>query len=302
MYYKDNWLTWYYDDVEYGPKTSPNSKFELKIKPTINQQIKSYKEELLLNASRIRDTFSEPFDLMLSGGVDSEVILRCYRELKVPVNVFVFKYENNYNLPDVTHALKICEGLNITPTVIDLNLQKFFEHEAYDIWTTGYYLNSGRLPHMKMIEYLDNIPIMGDGCPYWSYYDGTWKLELDEDCHAQSIYCKTIGRTMIADWYEHSPEVLVSHMNHPLIRNMKRTQKTSLEFVNTKYILHKQLWDDIELRPKRVGFEGSMKPGMNASKPDFMLDFNKNYITDVMTNSDYLFSKEDLLSATHLPK
>ena len=302
MYYKNNWLTWYYDDVEYGPKTSINSKFDLKITPTITRTVKSYREELLLNAGLIRDSFAEPFDLMFSGGVDSEVILRCYHELKIPINVFVFKYENNYNLPDVTHALRICKELNINPTVIDFNLQKFFEHEAYDIWTTGYYLNSGKLPHMKMIEYLDNIPIMGDGCPYWSYYDGTWKLELDEDCHAQSIYCKTIRRTMIADWYEYSPEVLISHMNHPLIRNMKRTQKTSLEFVNTKYILHKQLWNDIELRPKRVGFEGSMKPGMNSSKPGFMLDFNKTYITAEIKNTDYLFSKEDLWSATHLPK
>ena len=30
MYYRDNWLRWYYDDVEYGSKVDPYSKFEIK--------------------------------------------------------------------------------------------------------------------------------------------------------------------------------------------------------------------------------------------------------------------------------
>jgi asparagine synthetase B (glutamine-hydrolysing) len=124
MFYKNNWLTWYYNEVAYGPKTTLDSKFDIKITPTITRQVKSYKEELLTNASLIRDSFNEPFDLMLSGGVDSEVILRCYLELKIPINVFVFRYENNYNLPDVTHALRICKELNVTPTVIDFNFVK----------------------------------------------------------------------------------------------------------------------------------------------------------------------------------
>jgi hypothetical protein len=299
MFYKNNWLTWYYNEVAYGPKTTLDSKFDIKITPTITRQVKSYKEELLTNASLIRDSFNEPFDLMLSGGVDSEVILRCYLELKIPINVFVFRYENNYNLPDVTHALRICKELNVTPTVIDFNLQKFFENDAYDIWTTGYYLNSGRLPHMKMIEFMDNIPIMGDGEPMWIFKNNEWKFELDEVCHSQSIRCKTIGRSVIADWYEYSPEVIISHMKHPMIQELMQTPSTPKQYVETKYQLHKQLWNSIEIRTKYVGYEGNLKPGMNSSKPSFMLEFNKLY-NDHRSSTSFYYTKQELINALHV--
>ena len=94
MYYRDSWFTWYYDGAEYGPKLHPESKFEITFKKVITRPLKSYREELLLNTQIIADTFNGPFDLMFSGGVDSEVILRCHKELGIPINVFIFRYEN----------------------------------------------------------------------------------------------------------------------------------------------------------------------------------------------------------------
>ena len=296
MHYRDNWLAWLYDGVEYGPKLHHESTFEMTFKPVITRPVKSYREELLLNTQLVADTFTGPFDLMFSGGMDSEVILRCHKELGIPINVYIFKYENNYNIADVTQALKICNELNVTPNIVDLNLQKFFENEAYDIWKKGYFFNGGKLPHMKMLDYMDNTPIMGDGCPYWTKDNGVWKYEFDEDCHAQSIYCKTIGRTMIADWYEYSPEVIVSHMNTPDIQNLINNVPTTeyKYYEELKHILHKKLWPNIDIRLKRTGFEGNMKPGMNASKPEVMLEFNKQYIP-AAKSKNYLFSPASLL-------
>ena len=97
MFYKDNWLAWTYDDVKFGNKTTPQSRFEFQFKKTIKQPLKSHKQELLENTRIIRDSFNEPFDLLFSGGVDSEIVLRCHVELKIPINVFIFKYEKDYN-------------------------------------------------------------------------------------------------------------------------------------------------------------------------------------------------------------
>jgi hypothetical protein len=297
MIYRDNWLTWFYDGIEYGPKLRPNSEFDMIFKKVINRPVKSYREELLLNTQLIADTFNGPFDLMFSGGLDSEIVLRCHKELGIPINVYIFKYENNYNHADVTQALKICNELSISPTVVDFNLQKFFENEAYDIWMKGYFFNGGKLPHMKMIEYMDNTPIMADGNPYWIKDQGIWKYEVDEDCHAQSIYCKTIGRNMIADWYEYSPEVIISHMQTADMQNLINNVPTNeyKYFSELKHTLHKKLWPTINIREKRTGFEGDMKPGMNASKPEFMLEFNRQYLTGNISKH-FLFTKEELIT------
>ncbi len=291
MFNRDNWLTWFYDGIEKGPKVSMDSKFDLKIVPSINRPVKTYKEELLINAATIRDSFSEPLDFLFSGGMDSEVALRCFHELKIPINVFIFKYENDYNAYDLSYALEICQCLNINPKVVNFNLQHFFENDAFDIWKTGYYFNAGRLPHMKMLDYLDNIPIMGEGDPWWVYEDNEWKFILEEHYHSMAIYGNAINRSLVADWYEFCPEVLVAHAEHPLIRNFMKQNSSTLKYFETRFPLYKSFWYDLKPRLKFVGFEGTLKPGMSDSKPDFMLDFNKKYITG-RPSEKFLYSKK----------
>ena len=105
MFYKDNWFAWTFDDgPEYGPKLTPTAEFKIVLRNTITRPVKSYYEELLENGRVIRDTFSGELDLLFSGGIDSEIILRVYLELKIPINVYIFKYENDYNLLEYTQA------------------------------------------------------------------------------------------------------------------------------------------------------------------------------------------------------
>ena len=296
MFYKNDWFTWYYDGVEKGPKTSLDSKFTISVRPTIDRKVKSFKEEVLLNASLTRDLFSEPFDLLFSGGADSEIMLRAYHELKIPVNVFIFKYENDYNRVDISHALRICSELNITPKVIDFNLQKFFENDAYNIWLTGFYLSSGQLPLMKMMDYLDNIPVAGSGNPVWIHNGEQWGLDLSELFHSQSIYCSIVKRTAIIDWFEFSPEVILSYSAHPITIDLFKTPGTPLKFEKHKHLLYKKFWRTLQLRPKYIGFEGNKTPGFKESRPDFMLEFEKTYIGE-KENTAFSFSKDELVTA-----
>ena len=298
MFYKDDWLSWTYDGVKFGNKTTPQSKFEFQIKKTVHRPLKSHKQELLENTRVIRDSFNEPFDLLFSGGVDSEIVLRCHVELKIPINVFIFKYENNYNFHDVRHALRICNELNITPVVIDFNLQKFFETDAYDIWKMGYFHKAGMLPHMKMIEYLDNIPVLGDGVPDWSFKDSKWQFELNEADHSQSIYGIAIARPMIACWFEYSPEVILSHMRLP---NMQRLINNAVpgdqfSFDITKYYLYKKIWPEIHIRVKRNGFEGNNIIPKQCAVPE-LIEFNNTYIDTIdISHNISLYDKEELVN------
>jgi hypothetical protein len=295
MFYKDNWLTWYYDGVERGKKTRPNSKYELKIKATINKPVKSYKEELLANARLIRDSFSEPFDLLFSGGLDSEGILRCNHHLGIPTNVYIFKYENNFNSFDVNHALRICNELNVKPKVIDFNLKHFFENDAYDIWKIGYFKSPGRLPHLKMLEYLDNIPIFGDGVPDW-VYDKQWLYKIDETNHSTTCYANTIGRTVLADWYEYSPEVILSHLQTSSMQQL--INNGPVDFNHLKYCMHKHIWPEIWIRPKLIGYESFNTDGNLIQVPDFMEDFLRQYIDPIKpTYTTYRYTAEELINA-----
>ena len=298
MFYKDNWLAWTYDGVKFGNKTTPQSKFEFQIKKTVHRPLKSHKQELLENTKVIRDSFNEPFDLLFSGGIDSEIVLRCHVELKIPINVFIFKYENDYNCHDVRHALRICEDLNVTPTVIDFDLAKFFETDAYDIWKMGYFHKAGMLPHMKMIEYLDNIPVLGLGQPDWSFKDSKWQFNLNESDHSQSIYGVAINRLMLACWFEYSPEVILSHMQLP---NMQRLINNAVpgdqfSFDVNKYYLYKKIWPEIQIRVKRNGFEGNNTIPKNCDVLE-LIEFNNTYINSInISHNTLLYNKQELIS------
>lgn len=296
MFWKNDWLSYNYNnDRELLTKPTPESIWRPSVHKTISRPLKSYREELLLNAQSVKDKFTEPLDLMLSGGVDSEIVLRCYLELKIPVNVFIFKYEDDINILDFNQALSTCTDLDVTPKIIDLNLKKFFENEAYDIWTKGYFVSAGKLVHMKMIEYLDNIPIMCDGLGANSNtlvqdYTG-WQVCLSEKLFNQTVYCNTINRPMVPLWHEFSPELVASFLKLDLVQQFAKNKFPSIKsFNNLKYIIHNLIWGS-KVRNKLIGFEGDNK---GQEIPKFMDDFNKMHIHNVKT-LDYMFDLDDFL-------
>lgn len=292
MYYKNNWLSW----------DNTGDEFKFTLKKTVNQsQVMSYYDELYENARNIRDIIDGPLDLMFSGGIDSEVVLRVYRDLKIPINVFIFKYEDMLNYREFDHAIKVCTDLNVKHTVIDFNVKRFFENDAYDIWSKCKTNSSSWLPHMKLTEYLDNTPIVGSGDPYWKKQDdGSWMFELGEDAKYWTLYHKTIGRTIVADWYEYRPEIILSHMQLPNIQQLINNQqpgKTS-SFSN-KAPIHKDHWDDITIRPKMVGFEGD-KEITKESKPEYMLEFDRQYTSNI-NYVTYRYTATELIDCLCLP-
>jgi hypothetical protein len=293
MYFKNEWFSYYYEnEVIPGVKPSTNALFKINFKKTVSRPLKTYKEELLLNAQATRDAFSEPFDLMLSGGIDSEIILKCYLELKIPINVFIFKYEDDINIVDVTNALNICKELNVTPVVIDFNLQHFIENEAHEFWKLSLTNSLMRTVQMKMISYLDNIPIMGDGLCALSntmiQENNIWKYCISERQFGQTIYCKHIDRPMLTMWYMYSPEVLLSFTNSPIIKRFEEGKLILSSFNEIKYFNLKQDWS-FKIRPKLTGFESLQ----DFKIKKYISEFDKKYTTDVKC-TEYNFTSREL--------
>jgi len=304
MFYKNNWFAWTFDNgPEYGPKLTPTSEFKILIKNTIDSPIKSYYEELLENGRVIRDTFSGELDLLFSGGVDSEVILRVYLDLKIPINVYIFKYENDYNLLEYAQAVKTCEALGVKPRIIDFELQKFFENEAYEYFKTSYSCGPGWIPHMKMTEYCDGTPIIGSGETYArrTSRDLTqkypWVIELDEKCHHWAIFHKTVDRPAITDWYEYSPEVTAAYLRLPYVQQLLADNiKGKLTNISSKAFIHQAYWPDLVDRKKLIGFEG---PEPSKEKPDitpFMIDFGLKHIFYSVKEKVYTYTPDELLN------
>ena len=287
-----NWMSYSFDGIEYGKKQSKTSVFTLNFNRTIEGGTTTYYQALLDNAGRMRDTYAEPFDVLLSDGIDSEVVVRTFKDLGIRHNTFIYRLENDLNVRDVQGAITLCNELGNDYKIVDFNLQQFFDHDALSYFNKSFIPNVRRLCRLKWIEQLDNIPVFGDGEPYWTKVDGVWKLHFSECGYTNSLYAKSIGKTAICDWYEFTPDVIWMNSNLPLTQDLINDRlpgKTSSW--TSRYEIHREIWPTLRLRHKLVGYEG--QSGAVGTQPTFLDEFKRAYM-DGTSTADHSFSYEEI--------
>ena len=300
MYWKNNWLSYHYDKLgDVKTKTVPGENWKLRMKQTITRPIKSYHEELLLNAHAVKDAFNEPLDLLLSGGLDSELALRSYVEAKIPINVFIAKYNDNINAVDFHEALKTCQIYNVTPTIIDCNLKTFLENDAHDMWNGGYFAEPGYMIMLKVIESLDNIPVICDGINADNFRMAN-KTQCDiviyEKHFAAAIHGNTIDRPLISSWYDYSPELTAAFLDLNL-HKWKKHKLITPPFNNAnlhklKYLNSNKLFGT-RIRQKRSGWElglpdGSLVPYIEEFKNQYpIVNLDEEYTEAIYSYTDF---------------
>jgi hypothetical protein len=297
----NNWMSYSFDSVEYGSKKNRNSVLSINFNNKVSNTLPTYKDALFNNARIMRDCYSEPFDVCLSGGTDSEVVVRTFKSVGIKHNTFIFKLENGYNIRDVNNAVKLCDELNIPYTIVDFNVEKFFENEALELFNRTLIPMAGRLPRLKFIDYLDNIPIFCDGEPYWRRnleadygQKSQWLFQVHEDGYSVSTYAKSIGRTVIGDWYEYTPEIIMSYKELPLVKQLLNDEHVGKISTNSsRATIHKDIWPTLEYKPKLIGYEGMYNSV--AHRPYFMNNFYDNYMKGI-ENTKINYSEEELNS------
>ena len=294
----ENWMSYSYDGIEYGNKTINSKEFTINFNKKISKPLPSYKDALFNNAMIMREMYNEPFDVCLSGGIDSEVVVRTFKDLKIKHNTVIFRLENNYNYRDVQAAIEICTQLNITYSIIDFNVQHFFENDAHELFNRTFIPKALRLPRLKWIDMLDNIPVFCDGEPYWKRemaddysQKSIWKFILGEESYSCSIYGRRLDRVVIGDWYEYTPEPILTYNYIPVTQKLLNDEvlgKTSSWSSRTE--MHKHIWPDMVYKQKLIGYEGVN--GSPGTLPEFITEFQQ-YMNGV-TAIEYKYSVSEL--------
>jgi len=295
----NNWMAYKFDNGPInGNKITKNSVFKLVFSENINCQDMNYFEALKYNARTVAENYPGTFDVLLSGGIDSEIVVRLNHLLKIKQNVFVFKLENDYNIKDVQSAKLICKNLDIKLNIIDWNLKKWIENDAIDIYQKTFSPLLERMVRYAWFEYFDNVIVMGEGEPYWKRdleddytKPSKWHLYWVEDYFMSSIYANRIGQKVIGEWYNYTPEVVKSFHKLPIVKNLladKFKGKKSCWSLRTD--IHREIFPDIVPKFKLVGYEGLSYP---FSKPNFMTDFQKEIMKGT-SNTGYKFTEQQI--------
>jgi hypothetical protein len=296
----NNWMSYRFDDGPlHGPKLSKDAIFKIEFQK--NSEIKNlgYFDSLLYNAKMVADNFSGPFDVLLSGGIDSEIVVRINHMLGINQKVYTFRLENDYNVRDVDSAQSICDNLGIKLNIIDWNLQQWIENDAYDVYKQTYSPIVERMVRFAWFKYFDNTIVMGEGEPYWRRELGAdystksdWHLHWVEDYFMSSIYANLTGQSVIGEWYNYTPEIVKSFHKMPLIKSLLNDEiPGKMSCWSSRQELHAPYFPDIKTKLKLVGYEGA--DGYPYSRPEFMTKFQEEVIGQT-SNFGYKFNIDDI--------
>lgn len=261
LFSENNWYEWSYGGQPFE-RADGNSQLKTKY-GKFEGAIPSFEEALLLNAKSTIDHYpNEQFDLLYSGGIDSELVLRTYKALGHPVRVNIFRYENDYNIYDVSHAVVTCEALNVPYKIIDFNLKSFYEN---DVMTVSEQAQSDRpraLVQLKFLDLVDGLPISASSdIRFYRPHDdyrvrAEWRLQDFEHDIAMDRYAQYHGRKAIMQWFKWTPQIVLGWTNMRWFNRLVYDRiPGKLGVTSTKIQGYQEVYSDMLPRTKQTGFE-----------------------------------------------
>lgn len=258
---ENNWYKWNYGAGEMFGRQTATDKFNTYYAKS-STPVLTFKEELLNAARSTMDYCDSNPVVLFSGGIDSEIMLRAFLEIGVNPEVIIARYENDYNIYDVSHAVTICSILNVPYKILDMNLQKFYENDAERMSELAQIDRPRALPYCKLLETVDGFPIMGasDLSPWRTNDDystkGTWMMRCWEHDIGWSKFLRQIDKPGIAEWFKWTPGLVLSYMNTIWFNKLVNDEYYGkLGSNSTKFIGYREAYPDLIERKKQTGFE-----------------------------------------------
>ena len=258
---ENNWYSWKYGDLPAFSRQSSDLKFSTSF-GRYDGHVGTFKDELLKAASSSLDHCTGKPTLLYSGGVDSEIMLRAFIEVGHAPEVLIARYENDYNIYDVSYAVVTCEMLNVKYRIVDISLEKFYENEAYMYAELAQIDRPRALPYCKLLDMVDGFPILGasDLSPHRTDTDynkqGTWMMRCWEHDIGWSKFLRELNKPGIAEWFKWTPGLVLSYMKTDWFQNLVGDKYYGKLGANsTKIIGYREAYPALIDRTKKTGFE-----------------------------------------------
>ena len=258
---ENNWYSWSYGDLGPFSRQTRDLKFQTHFSKA-TKPIGTFKEELLNAARSTLDHSQGKPTVLFSGGADSEIMLRSILEVGGNPSIVIARYENDYNLYDVSYAITICSMLGVEYTLLDFNLEKFYQNDAERMSELAQIDRPRALPYCKLLEEVDGFPIMGasDLSPIRTDGDynkqGTWFMRCWEHDIGWSKFLRAIDKPGIAEWFKWTPGIVIGYMRTKWFNDLVNDRIYGKQGSNSSKIIgYREAYPNLIERKKQTGFE-----------------------------------------------
>jgi len=153
----------------------------------------------------IVENYPAPYNVLVSGGIDSQAMLYAWKMSNHPFNAVSFRYNQDFNWHDIKTLPQFCEQENIEYKIIDFDYLDFLENE-YDSIARKYFCSSPQIAmHIKMAMLLPGTNVFSgnflltQGASLSCAVLGTYRFSMTEE-----------GKNTIPYFFLHTPELAYS--------------------------------------------------------------------------------------------
>lgn len=252
----------------FGHRQSPTEKYVVSVGDVDKDHYRksSWREELRRTADSVLSDFGNEFIVFLSGGTDSEIVVRNFLEIGYKPRCVFIEFEDGYNAHDLAEAQMISRELDVKLQTVKFNVKDFF-------WS-GKAAEFSQVIDCSQITYLmvyyhilqfDFPAVMGGELMLRKHItpqETFWYHCFRENEDASAMrFSQKYDLPVVNEWFSYTPEMMAYFVNDPQVRAMidgRDQYRYKLTSVSSKNAILKRLYPDIFVRKKTHGFEKLM--------------------------------------------
>lgn len=262
-YTLDNHLRYDIGERLFGFRENSTEKFQVSlgvIDPD-HFRISNYRQELRRTADSVYRELGKDLVVLLSGGTDSEIVLRNFIEIGIKPKCVAIRFTGGYNDHDINEAIEISKELDVKLDVIDFDIKEFYK--------SGNAIEFGKQIQCTQLAYLmsyfnilklDAPAVMGGEVllsRHISAKESFWYYTFRENEDASAMrFSEKYNIPLVNEWFTYTPELILYYLENPIIKQLVTDRfNYKLTSVSTKNLILKQLYPTIRDKIKTHGFE-----------------------------------------------
>lgn len=248
---------------EFGQRQTSSEKFVVSVGKIDHNHFKqsTYQDELLRTARLVREDFGDDLVVFLSGGSDSEIVLRNFVDNGFKPRCVSIRFMDGHNLADMKEAEEIARELGVKHEFIDFDVVDFYRSGQALEFTRGLqctqitylmvYYNVLKLsaPSVMGGEVLLTRHVSPEEC-FWHY-----TFRENEDASAMR-FSNTYGIPLVNEWFSYTPELLLHFLQDHQVKSLVTERfNYKLTSVSSKNSILSRLYPNLRPKIKTHGFE-----------------------------------------------
>jgi len=260
---QNNHLSYSIDERQFGKRTNGIEKYQVALgKIDVHEYKKtSWRQELRKTADTVLREFGKDLIVFLSGGTDSEIVVRNFLEIGFKPRCAIIRFADGYNDYDVQEAEEISRELNLDLIYLDFDVKDFYySGRAADLATQIQCCQITYLTVYENIKKLSVPAIMGGELflskkiernnTFWYYV-----FRENEDASAMR-FSNHYNIPLVNEWFSYTPEMILHFLNNPQIKYLISDRiPYKLSSVSSKNDILRGLFPEVRKKIKTHGFE-----------------------------------------------